>query len=349
VRLYRYTDTESDEPRAETTIDVTFAVDGIPAEGVSERTVFLKTEDVGAPRGQSDPLPMIDGRPAKFHAGTWALGARIDCHSSPRDGEVCVPGGAFWMGNPLEARRSDQSGMQRLAVLSPYYISASEVTVAAYRRAGLPATPWGGNTDGKSRDDYCTFTKVPGDFENYPINCVAFASAREYCRKLGGDLPTEAQYEYVAGALRSAPFVWGSEPPTCEGVVMCQQGPFGDVPGDATCRELGTRGGPKAVGSGSDDRFALPTGIVIDLIGNVSEFMRDQWARLVEPCWSRPGLYVNPVCTQAGSLDPKPAFSLRGGEWEGTPNRAAGRFYTLRGSETLGPIFTGFRCVREAP
>ena len=246
------------------------------------------------------------------------------------------------MGSPLEARFGEGSGAQRLAALSPFYLGAYEVTVARFRASGLHATLSLGGAFGTNENDFCTLTAAPGPNENEPINCVTRDVARDYCRREGGDLPTEAQYEYAASALRSAPFVWGTDPPTCEGVVMSRAGAF-SITGDESCRQLGTKGGAAAVGSGALDRLDLPTGTVFDLIGNVSEFVRDEWNQLIEPCWSRPGLYVNPVCTTPGTLDAHPIYSLRGGHWSATPNRASGRIYA-RGSYPLH----GFRCARPA-
>jgi formylglycine-generating enzyme required for sulfatase activity len=344
ARLFRFGNTQGAEPRPESTIDAYFAVGGIPAEGIQERTILLKTQDVGTVQGGlAAPLAMAPGRPATFHAGTWPLGARVDCPAPPSSGEVCIPGGAFWMGSPLESRILAGSGSQRLVVLSPYYLDAHEVTVGEFRKSGLHATPILGGT-GTSVDDYCRFTKQPGDYEDFPVNCVTAGVARAYCQGQGGgaDLPTEAQYEYAASALRSAPYVWGTDPPTCAGVVMCQKSDLSPVglDGDDACKASGAFGGPLKVGSGTLDRLTLPTGTVIDLMGNVGEYARDEWNRLVEPCWSHGGVYVDPLCTTPSQLDPPPVFALRGGNWIVSPYRASGRYFAT----AEGPL-VGFRCA----
>src|SRR5262249_29161833 len=95
------------------------------------------------------------------------------------------------------------------------------------------------------------------------------------------------------------------------------------------------------VGSGTLDRLALPTGVIVDLIGNVGEYVRDTWERLVEPCWARSGLYGDPLCLTASTLDPPPTLNMRGGEWNLTPHRSSGRYYTTGAS----PL-RGFRCAR---
>jgi formylglycine-generating enzyme required for sulfatase activity len=342
ARLFRYGDTDGTEPRPEVTVDASFAVDAIPAQGILERTIFLKTDDVGTSQGNPAPLAMTAGRPPTFHARTWARGARVDCAAPPPSGEVCIPGGAFWFGSPLEARFLPGSGSERLVVVSPFYLGANEVTVADFRKSGLPVTPWTGEFYAPV-NDACRFTAAPDQFEDFPVNCVDQAVARQYCTRIGADLPTEAQYEYAAGALRSAPFVWGSDPPTCDGVVMCQKSDLSVIQGDHSCKQPGAPGGPLKIGSGPLDRLVLPTGTVVDLIGNVSEFVRDKWNLFTEPCWSRPGLYIDPVCTTPSAADPPPVFSVRGGEWEVTPNRASGRFFAVGSTP-----FTGFRCARAA-
>jgi formylglycine-generating enzyme required for sulfatase activity len=179
------------------------------------------------------------------------FGAPVPCPpgASPRPGttlpdgtrlydeEVCVPGGTFLFGNPDEFGEGSQSGLPlHVASLSPFTIDRYEVTVARWRDAvarGLrspDATPTP-NPDAIVRDTaldvppddarWCTWSAqagVPEDRERFALNCVSWAAARAFCRFEGGDLPTEAQWEYVAqvyGRDAKTRYPWGDSVPFC--------------------------------------------------------------------------------------------------------------------------------------
>jgi sulfatase modifying factor 1 len=148
--------------------------------------------------------------------------------------------------------------------LAPFGIDTSEVSVTKYatflRQAGgirhhtarMPITV-GPTTQG--------FTAVPGT-ESTAMRDVTWFDARAYCLWMGGDLPTEAQWEYAAKSTdvrRTYP--WGTSSPTCtqanyfNGDVACAEGP-----GDAG-----------ALGAGD-----TPEG-VHDMAGNVAEWTFDAY------------------------------------------------------------------------
>jgi formylglycine-generating enzyme len=359
ARLYLSAYAVGGVPPTNATIDVTATLPALPSQGTLEATLYLLTSTVGRPEEAS--LSM--GSPAASLVGTWAGAKRVDCGARAPAGEVCVPGGAFWMGNPLVAHLGDDDGDElRLVVLSPFFIDSTEVTVAAYRplanTIGL-GSEWAGQIDCADAD-YCTFTEKPGPYDDYPMNCLGQAVAASYCQRMGKELPSEAQFEYVASGLASHSFVWGEDEPTCADAVLERAGlgyyagfasdcQTESPPSGPTCDTFPPGGlpigGPAKVGTGALDQLTIDlpssTGTVYDLVGNVAEIMQDSWEPLTGSCWGAPGVYRDPVCTANTG-----AFSLRGGDWTsyGTDARAAVRETTMSSTDFSSQL--GFRCVR---
>jgi formylglycine-generating enzyme required for sulfatase activity len=320
----------------------------VGADGVSEVTVTLLTDDVGVPAGTlAAPVEPEPGAPSPSLVGTWPHAVRVPCSRPPAPDEACVPGGAFWMGNPalrgfLEGTDADR---ERIVVLSPFFIDRTEVTVESVRAAGLlPTVVWTGEEDGDEVQDWCTYASAPGTRDALPMSCVLWVEAQSYCHLLGRELPTEAQYEYVAGALEARRYPWGSDEPTCTDAVWGRAG-FGafDTYPDR-CRPAGTIGLPEPPGWGARDRVQLGDAEVVDLAGNLKEWMLDRWNRQDEPCWSGPGVYRDPVCETASFADGA-VRSVRGGAWQFDGTFLSG---AIRGRENPNNVYpsVGFRCVR---
>lgn len=83
--------------------------------------------------------------------------------------------------------------------------------------------------------------KIPIDFylcnwgtgrTDHPINCVDAAGAEDFCRWVGGRLPTAMEREYAAGGGAEArKYPWGSEEP---GARVCWNRKKRDAQGDET-------------------------------------------------------------------------------------------------------------------
>lgn len=350
VRLFRraFAD-DAGEPNADASIDATIALPVVSAGVVSDVTVNLAVDEFGPPRGSpAAPVDPILGRPSRSQVGTWPGAQRIDCAGAAPPGALCVPGGAFWMGTPHPAAFAPTLFFTkpRLVVLAPFYMGASEVTVRTYRAAGRKADVWDGSTTGATKQDWCTFTTAPGKFEDYPVNCVSFAAAHDYCASLGGELPTEAQFEYIAGAMSGALFPWGQDEPTCKDAVFARggYGQFSSV--YSPCMPAVSPGGPAPSGSGALDRVAVRGGAIVDLAGNVGEWTRDLWNTVDEPCWQRAGVYHDPWCTTV-SPSMGALITYRGGSWvqPATAMESHGRTPL---TPAANDIDVGFRCVWPA-
>jgi formylglycine-generating enzyme required for sulfatase activity len=333
----------------------------LPAEGALDVAIFLPTDDAGFPNGSLDdpvsPLPYVAG-PSR--TGTWSGATRVDCQGAARPDEVCVPGGAFWMGSPfLTATEGDirPKDRRRIVRMSPYFLDAHEVTVAEFRAAGIDgATPWNGSRAGTKLYDWCTFTTdggAPGwQTDGYPINCLGTLAAQAYCQKLGKDLPTTAQLEYAAGALESRTYPWGLDTPDCNDAVSSRAG-FGIfATGPGYCRAADDPGGPLPLvtdGSvrASADRVTLPGGTIYDLVGNMTEWTRDVYNDEDEPCWVHPGteIFTDPTCSQPGRNGAQQA--AYGGCWALNGIEMVAAFNSPWDPTKPVPII-GFRCARPA-
>jgi formylglycine-generating enzyme required for sulfatase activity len=102
--------------------------------------------------------------------------------------------------------------------LPTFWIDRTEVTVGDYSkcqaagRCGAPAFSL------SSAPGAC----VPANdaSSKLPRNCVLYSQAKEYCRSVGGDLPTAAQWEKAAGGRTASRFPWGEADATCGFAVM---------------------------------------------------------------------------------------------------------------------------------
>lgn len=340
----------------------------VPDQGTKHASLFLDVRDVGI-RERTASLEPYTGAGSLVY--NWAWAHRIGCVGNPRSDEACVKGGAFWLGAASGALSVEpERSARRLIALEPYFLLDHEVTVAELRaflgthlEFGNNLHKWSGALDGKTPTDWCTYTPEPSELDLYPVNCVDDILARAYCQAQGGDLPTEAQFEYVAGAFNGRPFVWGLDIPSCEYAVYgrhTQLTPWSTAYSDSTC------GGPTQL-----DRNLLGTPIpskelkvrdflhidghaILHLAGNLSEWALDEYEARAGACWSdlsRPNFAHDPVCTQVPNDTSARRYlrsrTGRGGSWlEGMPALASN--YRFEAESGQGTAWIGFRCARPA-
>lgn len=161
--------------------------------------------------------------------------------------------------------------------LKPFAIDIHEVTNEQYRycvAAGICSLNAGDNGPPGIVDSYYPAEK----YKNFPVIMLHWKQAAEYCAFVGKRLPTEFEWERVAGGPAQSPqekrvYPWskklGYEPPlqTCPDV-------------DVNIRRCNSGlNSTRAVMSSKDDVVDTGSGKVYDLAGNVAEFTASDYVR----------------------------------------------------------------------
>jgi formylglycine-generating enzyme required for sulfatase activity len=304
-------------------------------------------------------------------AGAAVLGTRA--LRAPPAGMVRLPGGTFLMGSSAAEIEAAHRWCQRIdedcplgnlereqpvrtVRLSPFRLDATEVTnqdfggwlnalhgrgrvrvvsgrsVEADRVLVMDLYPAYGH-GGLQFDAEAGRFLVRAGYERRPVTQVTWDGAARYCADQGKRLPTEAEWEYAARGGRGTRFPWGDDEPRCDGVV------FGRKRG-RPCDHLPA--GVAEVGTALQDRS--PQG-VMDLAGNVGEWVLDRFVERYPPCT---GACVDPGRAGQGDAHGIDLRVIRGGDWwvSADKTRAAGRLRLPR-QEPSGNI--GFRCAAGGP
>jgi formylglycine-generating enzyme required for sulfatase activity len=133
---------------------------------------------------------------------------------------ILMTGGSFMMGH--EKGNRDEKPMH-LVHVKDFYMSKTEVTVGQYQQcvdAGICSKPhWDEGSCQIWNQSKWRKGILEKEFkeDNQPIVCVDWYQARVFAKWVGGDLPSEAQWEYASrSGGQDLKYPWGNQEPTCD-------------------------------------------------------------------------------------------------------------------------------------
>ncbi len=260
---------------------------------------------------------------APLDAGSATDGACADCagvEALPIADMVFVAAGTFSMG---QASDQPDEEPQRTVNLDAFWIDRNDVTVDEYdacvsagacddpkgTHAVVPNCNWGAANRG-----------------NYPINCVDWHQADDYCQWVDMQLPTEAQWEKAARGTNARLYPWGAQEVTCSYAVMWDTYPSG-VTGCGTSATATVGSKPSGVS---------PYG-ALDMSGNVYQWVNDWY----DATYYQSSPSSNPPGPGIGSFKVR-----RGGDYATAAYTHSLRTYSRNYLEPSGfNPGLGFRCV----
>jgi len=263
--------------------------------------------------------------------GSW--GRPDGCSNQPPAGAICVGGGAFVLGGPDFAGFGVSSSMpERVLKVSPFFFDRNEVTVAQYRAATAA-----GFSSLDSLGDCADFLNSLGD-ESLAAACISWFTARAYCKFVGGELPTEAEWEYaatLAGRTTKTLYPWGDEPPDCNRAVFGREQDM--LSGGTECQDAGL--GAANVDAGDHPGGDVTPQGIVGLGGGVAEWVLDAAHSFAGLCWAESGL-TDPVCWEEQAV----LRSQRGHGWTDPADALRATSRRRRPPREMD-VGVGFRCA----
>ncbi len=222
-----------------------------------------------------------------------------------------------------------------LVEVKDFYISKTEITNAQYQKcvkAGICTPPHWDDGEcyvitGQSWSPGVVKSEFRGD--NQPVICVDWSQARVFAKWVGGDLPSEAQWEYAARSRGNEKlYPWGNQKTTCQYAVVAD--------GHWGCWQMRTW-----------DVCSFPEGHtaqgLCDVVGNAAEWVLDEKHESYVGAPSDDRAW----CQDQACQTPRTSLINRGGNWATiADDRLA---LTTRKSEAFGLLYDlhGFRVIKH--
>jgi formylglycine-generating enzyme required for sulfatase activity len=276
------------------------------------------------PRGEGQPgakLPAVEK--AAHQSYDEAIGG-----TRVKFNMVAIPGGTYAMGSPeSEPGRAPEEGPQHPVTVRPFWMGKCEVTWDEYDAFRKEAAV-GKNEENDKRlkasadavtgptPPYAdeTFGHCPEGRSGYPVICITYHAAMEYCHWLSKKtgkvyrLPTEAEWEWACRAGTTTPYSFGSD---------------AEKLGEYAWYDKNSEEVSKKVGQ----KKANPWGLH-DMHGNVAEWCIDRYIKDQYKKYPLDKTTLGPV---EMPWSKRFSFVVRGGSWTDLPPKL--RSAARRGSD----------------
>jgi formylglycine-generating enzyme required for sulfatase activity len=286
-------------------------------------------------------LPEPEGTPfGPSLQGTWLADPACP-PADPTSERVCLAGSATVIGASDPSSNTILPATPiRVVGVSRFFLDRYEVSVARFRAAlaqgfAPPYMPF--PNDGPLAANavgYCTFSQKPMGREDYAISCLRWSTARSFCQFVGGDLPTEVQWEHaatIAGRAAKTRYPWGDDKPTCDRAAYGRLS-LGGMPPDCPNKS------PLAPAPSESAQDLTPLGIIA-LGGGVGELVLDDAKPYDDACWGDAPI-VDPRCGDPAANASSRVY--RGSSFLSPMSPSASR-WQVDPNGGYGPI--GFRCA----
>ena len=254
---------------------------------------------------------------------TGRLKTRIDRRSGLKF--VRLPKGLYPELPNLPANSTPENQKPPVTI-NPTWILLTDVTVNAYSKCALARRC---PPDPESRDEKVPRCAWKNGLLSHPMNCVTWTEATQFCRWIGGRLPTATEWEYAATSGEPGKlYPWGETVPDAKHANYC----------DVNC--------PKALGTDGKNLVDW------EKRGLIDRTQDDGWAA-TSPVGNYPaGATAWGLLDMAGNVwqwtsseEGDGKHEVRGGSWDNAAN-------SLRISNRLAwpdkpDAGMGFRCVKN--
>jgi formylglycine-generating enzyme required for sulfatase activity len=295
---------------------------------------------------------------ASFSPGQVITDKFLDRHGSAPP-VVVIPTGKFLMGSPPgeSGHRPAEEPQREVKIDAGFALARDEISIGEFRAfvddanyltdaekagdANIYDEESGRMIDRKGASWRNDYLGGPGD-DNLPVIHVSWNDAIAYAQWLGARtgkkyrLPSEAEFEYALRAGSKTRYPWGDGTPA-----RGTENFTGDGDQSPHLKRSWAKGfkryddgywGPAPLGKFRANAFGL-----IDMDGNISEWVADCWHDNYTRAPSDSKAWLNPGCAE---------HVVRGGSWGSAPDQVRSAFRLAAPADTRSAR-VGFRVARE--